>query len=66
MKDVLGALEVLLGYAGLRLEGDVLLMLERGANPGERVRALSAADQSSGLFIRALTGTGADQGIEQL
>lgn len=39
--DVLGASELLLilGYAGLHLEGDVLLILERGTSPGERVRA---------------------------
>lgn len=38
MKDVLGALELLLllGYAGLRLESDILHVLERGASPGKR------------------------------
>lgn len=37
MKDVLGALKLLLllGYAGLRLESDVLHVLERGAHPGK-------------------------------
>lgn len=37
VKDVLGALELLLllGYVGLRLESDVLHVLERGASPGK-------------------------------
>lgn len=44
---VLGALELLLllGYAGLHLEGDVLFILESGTSPGERV--MPTADQHS-------------------
>lgn len=53
VKDVLGALELLLllGYAGLRLESDVLHVLERGAGPGRGSEGLGPTPAQPALLL---------------